>query len=143
MKKQLLMVLATAGIGILLGAHPSFAQATDEAVVRVPFQFVAGDAVLPAGRYFVQADSGDPSVLWITSSDGRHAGVVATNWGGGENDGAQVRFEFRKYGDAYLLSAVAMPGEDAREIALAPSVVEHDLVRVARANYASEHHSNG
>ncbi len=143
MKKRLLMVFATVGIAVLLGARTSSAQASNEAVVRVPFQFVAGDAVLPPGRYLVKADSDDPTVLWVTSSDGRHASVFPTNWGGPESDAARAYLQFRKYGHAYLLSEIVMPGEDAREIPLAASQVDRDLVKVAKLKYRSEHHANG
>ena len=145
MKKQVLGMLVAIGIAALAAPASSFAQvAADEAVLRAPFPFVAGDSVLPAGTYTVRADSSDPAVLWITSADGRTAVVVDTNWGNGdENDGSKALFRFRKYGQSYLLSRIAMPGEDAREIPLSKGQVERDLVKMATARYEAQHGRNG
>ena len=35
--------------------------------MNVPFQFVVGDSVLPAGMYHVYASATNPSVIWFFS----------------------------------------------------------------------------
>ncbi len=143
MRKQLFGILATAGLGILLAGQTASAQVADQVVAHVPFQFVAGDAVLPAGTYTVRPDSSDPTMLWIINADGRPASAVLTEWGGPDNDGTQAMLQFKKYGEAYMLSSVALPGEAARQIPIPKKEVEADLVKVARIDYRAEHHGNG
>lgn len=134
MKKKTLGMLAAVGFVALAAPVSSVAQQeTDAAVVRVPFAFVAGDAALTAGTYTVTADSADPTVVWFTSANRRKAVAVGTIWGNGnENDSNRASFRFRRYGhDAYVLSRVAMPGENAREVPLPKAQVERDLVKTA------------
>jgi hypothetical protein len=142
MKRQIFGIVMAAGIAVLIAA-PSFAQATDQAILRVPFQFVAGNTVLPAGTYTVRAGESDPAVLWIVSTNGRRVSIVATNFGGRLNARSRPLFQFRKYGDAYLLAQVAMPGESVRQVPLPENVVEQDLVKVARLRYEARFASNG
>jgi hypothetical protein len=111
MKKQISRALLglAAALALAVAAH---AQAWHMVSVRVPFDFVAGEKHLPAGRYIVQRIKSDSeTVLLIRSADGRTSAVVLTNTGAPQPGTAAL--VFRQYGDRYFLAAVSMPGTDS------------------------------
>jgi hypothetical protein len=109
MKKQYLTVLfiLICVFGLGLGAH---AQAQDTVVTNVPFDFVAGGQVLPAGTYRVsRVDSMSGSrELQIRSYDKpASVFVIPTVFDDVQSDKVQVNFEH--LGDKYFLSAIETP----------------------------------
>ena len=109
MKKQYLTVLFTliCVLGLGLGAH---AQEQDTVVTNVPFAFVAGGRVLPAGTYRVsRVDSTSGSrELEISSYETRASVyVIPTFFDDVQSDKAQLNFEH--LGGTYFLSAIETP----------------------------------
>ena len=109
MKKQYLTVLFTliCVLGLGLGAH---AQEQDTVVTNVPFAFVAGGRVLPAGTYRVsRVDSASGSrELEISSYETRASVfVIPTFFDDVQSDKAQLNFEH--LGGTYFLSAIETP----------------------------------
>jgi hypothetical protein len=109
MKKQYLAVLFTLVciLGLGLGAR---AQEQDTVVTTVPFDFVAGGQVLPAGTYRVsRVDSTSGSrELEISSYEARASVfVIPTVFDDVQSDNAQLNFEH--LGGAYFLSAIETP----------------------------------
>jgi len=109
MKKQYLTVLFTliCVLGLGLGAR---AQEQDTVVTNVPFDFVVGGKVLPAGTY--RASRIDPSTgsraLQITSFETRASVLlIPTVFDGFQSGHAQLNFEH--LGDSYFLSAIETP----------------------------------
>jgi len=137
MNKKLFVSLLGFGLIVLLRAPVVRAQGfgDDEAVVKVPFQFVAGDTVLPAGVYRVTADSESPNVVWIASTDGKSVAVVDTECGGPLVTKAQPQLVFRKYGSTCFLTSINVPGDDGRLIPLTRADVAQQLAHMARARY--------
>jgi hypothetical protein len=130
-RRSLAFALALVPALIMLGT-PAKASALDAAqalIANVPFSFVAGGTMLPAGRYEVRTGS-DPAVIWFISPDGRHAAAVATEWGGSPFEGNQPRLKFDVYGHTHFLSMVRVPGENARLIPVTPNVVESELAKL-------------
>jgi|SRR5579862_2813679 hypothetical protein len=106
MKKQLLTVLFTfiCVLGMGLGAH---AQVEDTVVTNVPFDFIAGGTVFPAGTYRVShVDSiAGSRMLEISSSDTRAgAFLMPAVLNDAQSGTAQLSFE--EHGDKYFLKAV-------------------------------------
>ncbi len=104
MKKQYLTVLftLTCVFGLGLGAR---AQEQDTVVTNVPFDFVAGGQVLPAGTYRVsRVDSTSGSRALEISSYETHASVfvIPTIFDDVQSDKAQVNFEH--LGDKYFVT---------------------------------------
>ena len=109
MKKQYLTVLFTliCVLGLGLSAR---AQEEDTVVTKVPFDFVAGGKVLPAGTYTVSRV--DPArgsrELEIRSYETRASVfVLPTDFDDVRSDTAQLNFEH--LGDTYFLSAIETP----------------------------------
>jgi hypothetical protein len=109
MKKQYLTVLFTliCVLGLGVGAR---AQEEDTVVAKVPYDFVVGGQVLPAGTYRVSRV--DPTTgsrqLEISSYETRASVfVIPTVFDDVQTGHAQ--FSFEHVGDTYFLSAVETP----------------------------------
>jgi hypothetical protein len=115
MKKQIMRAFATLGLLLTLAAASPATPAAPGAqrlVVNVPFEFVAGGKVLPAGRYTITRvvrDSG--GALLIRSADGRASVTVMTN--ASEAGGETPQVSFKRYGERYFLARVWTPGVEA------------------------------
>ena len=130
MKKFLFALAAVAAVAI---AAPRSASAqTAPALVNVPFQFIVGEVVLPAGSYRIASDSQASSVLLIASLKGRPIATFATtirvdNQAPGD---AQVHVAFKNIGGQYFLWQVAMPGSDTREVSFTRAQAERTLAKL-------------
>ncbi|MFL6337032.1 MAG: hypothetical protein ACJ754_27335 [Pyrinomonadaceae bacterium] len=108
MKKQISRALLglAAALALAVAAH---AQTWRTVSIRVPFDFVAGEKRLPAGRYTVQRTKSDSeTALLIRSEDGRSSAVILTTTGALQPSSSAL--VFRQHGDRYFLAAVSMPG---------------------------------
>jgi hypothetical protein len=100
-------------------AATSYAQSARRTVILIPFDFVAGEKVLPAGTYRIEPVKRDSYTAWeIQSTTGRAGAVVMTSaLGGGATAGADPGLVFRKYGETYVLAQVWPSGDAAgREV---------------------------
>jgi len=109
MKKQYLTVLFTliCVLGLGLGAR---AQEEDTVVTKVPFDFVAGGKVLPAGKYTVNRVSpttGSRELEMRSYETRASVFVLPTVFDDVRSDKVQLHFEH--LGDTYFLSAVETP----------------------------------
>ena len=108
MKKQLSRALLGLAAALTLTVAAN-AQVLNAAVIRVPFDFVAGEKQMPAGRYTVRRIRSDAeSALLIRSEDGRASAVVLTNTGDANPRAAALIF--RRHGDRYFLAEISVPG---------------------------------
>ena len=116
MKKQITRTLVGLVMLLALVASAS-AQAARRVAIEVPFDFVAGQKHLPAGRYIVSRVQRDgESALMIRSEDGRHAAIFLTN--SADATPARAELSFRRYdGERYFLASVSIPGAaEVREV---------------------------
>jgi hypothetical protein len=100
-------------------AATSYAQSARRTVILIPFDFVAGEEILPAGTYGVEPLRRDSYTAWeIRSTTGRARAVVMTSaLGGGAAEAFESRLVFRKYAEAYVLAQVWPSGGGAgREV---------------------------
>jgi len=109
MKKQYVTVLFTliCVLGLGLGAR---AQEEDTVVTKVPFDFVAGGKVLPAGTYRVSRVapiSGSRELEMSSYETGESVFVIPTVFDDVRSDKAQFNFEHLE--DRYFLSAIETP----------------------------------
>ncbi len=100
-------LLLSSIVAVLLAAAPVFAQADLEA--NVPFDFYAGNSVLPAGAYTLDIDNA--GLIWIDRSDDRHTRAVVGSMGvGGGQFPRESKLIFHRYGDEYFLSELWVEG---------------------------------
>lgn len=108
MKKQISRALLGMAAALVLTVAAN-AQVMNSVVISVPFDFVAGEKVMPAGRYTVRrVTSAAESALIIRSEDGRSTAVLLTNTG--EAHPRHTALVFRLRGDRHFLAEVSMPG---------------------------------
>lgn len=108
MKKQISRTLLGLAAALALAVAAN-AQALRTDLIRVPFDFVAGEKQMPAGLYSVRRIRSDAeSALVIRSEDGRSTAVVLTNTG--EANPRASALVFRQHGDRYFLAEVSMHG---------------------------------
>jgi hypothetical protein len=130
MKKLIPAVFVVAVLGFA-GVRPASAQ-SDTAIVKVPFDFIVGDRVLPAGSYRIAPDMNDSTLLFVTSTRGTTAAAfAATGWTPNPNraDG-QAHVAFKNVDGHMFLWQVAMPGADAREVTVTKTGAERTLARL-------------
>ena len=83
----------------------SEAQMLGDLEADIPFQFHAGDAKLPAGRYTIhRLDDSNEAVLEITSADGKVSAVFSIEASQASTTPVKSELIFNKYGDRYFLS---------------------------------------
>jgi hypothetical protein len=98
-----LAVMCIVGLGTM-----SRAQDTDGMVVNVPFEFVFGANVMPAGTYNVARLSNDPSSGVVLRSSTNSAVVLPTTVEGVSVPKALLTFQH--LGETYFLGKIETPG---------------------------------
>lgn len=139
MKKQYLTVLFTliCVLGLGLGAR---AQEEDTVVAKVPYDFVVGGQLLPAGTYTVSRidSSSGLKALEISSYETRASTfLIPTFFNDVQTGRAQLNFEH--VGDKYFLSAVETP-IGAYVLTIPPSAIK--LAQMEQQGGASPSGSN-
>ncbi len=94
-----LVLLASAGTAVVARA-----QEVGKVGVSVPFDFFAGNKMLPAGKYTVSRSSSDTNSPLIIYGNGNSALVLPVAFDDVPAD--TVRLNFNHVGGAYLLSGV-------------------------------------
>ena len=119
MKKPFLfMLLALAGFGLMV---PANAQAQDQIVVTIPFQFVVAGQTVPAGEYRIaRLDDSEPTILLLSSLE-NHANIAVLRAITKEAANGKAKLDFTTVGDQRFLSrietannAYALPAATAR-----------------------------
>jgi len=103
------MRFAWLGLGLLLAVSVTQAQ---EAGVKanIPFDFIVGNRVLPAGEYIVKPVGDTQQAIWICSGDYKTA--IASNSFACEQSrpSSETKMVFRAVGGQYFLSQVWAQG---------------------------------
>lgn len=103
----------------LVGAIATAAEAQPAAslVATVPFEFVAGQVLLPAGTYEMTMWGHTPSVATIRSTSGRSVIVLTQNVSGRE-DLSQPELVFERIENQYFLARLVFSGREERKLSL-------------------------
>ncbi len=130
MKKTLLALLVVGTIAFA-GLRPASAQ-SDPALVKIPFSFIVGAKVLPAGSYRIAPQLDDPSLLLVTpTKGGTAAAFAATGFAKNPNPmDQQVHVAFKNVDGHYFLWEITMPGGEAREVNVTKAEAERTLARL-------------
>jgi hypothetical protein len=122
---------AVIGLAALLLVPCAFAQ---DVQVEVPFQFVAGDRVLPPGIYRVHVDA-QTDRLQIARENGGFTAYALAHHVSRPGGPARGALTFHRYGDSWVLRNVAAAGYP-QVWELRVSRLERELARNARAEIA-------
>ena len=98
---------------LALTAAIAYAAANVGMRITVPFDFYAGDQILPAGEYAFAMESGlaaTGSQVTIQAKDGKGICILLAR---PDTDEAASRLLFAKYGDKHFLSSVSIQGFQA------------------------------
>ena len=109
MKKSYLtaVLMLTCLLGVGIGAR---AQDADGVVVSVPFEFVAGGAMLPAGEYRINRVNGITRQLSIRSYDKGEAFLIPITFDGITVAAKEPTLSFEHVGGKYFLSKIKTLG---------------------------------
>ena len=114
------VVIAAAMVIALGSASAAQAQET-RLVAHVPFAFIVGSSVMPAGEYVVKDESDNDSVLAIASADGRRFATTLTIPASSDDSSGQAQLVFDKVGSQYFLARVMPAGSEERDILVKPA----------------------
>jgi hypothetical protein len=107
------MKYATRMLAIVVTLMPLLASAqlsSNGIVAKVPFQFRAGNTVIPAGQCDVQRAGTDPRTLLIRNSSGKVALFTMARTVSATKGSSGNALIFHKYGERYFLSAIRVEG---------------------------------
>lgn len=115
--KHISRAIAISSILLLLTISSVYGQA-ERAIVDIPFNFVAGEKVMLAGRYLIQPNKRDSATVWVVRNIETNdttafiAAPVRTSV-----SPEDTKLIFRRYDDLYFLSEFWFPGENTgREV---------------------------
>jgi hypothetical protein len=116
MKKTFLFILLVlAGFAGLI--TPANAQAQDQIVVKIPFQFVAVGQTLPAGEYRIsRLSDSEPTILLLSSLE-NHSNIAMLRAVTKEPANDKAKLDFTTVGDQRFLSRIET-ADNAYELAV-------------------------
>lgn len=126
MKNYLRPLLLVAGL-VAGSLGMAQAQDSDYLKVNVPFDFVAGNKVLPAGAYELRrVNEQDPALLRVSNARGEsaliyvaHSSSLAT---------PNTKFVFSDYGEKFVLTSLRTPREDFKLRKSGYAKTRHEVV---------------
>lgn len=109
-----------------------------EAIVNVPFAFVANDQAMPAGRYEVLSSASDTSLTFIDANTGRAQGVLLSRseTGGAIETRGVLRFLVIR--SRYVLIEVRFGGSSTHNELLAKPKLERSVAGTGPATTTVE-----
>src|SRR5580704_1441399 len=104
---QLLSFFAVLVFALSLHPAKAHAQIIGELEVNVPFQFYAGNAKLPAGKYILHMlDNSDLEFMEISTANGSTSALFEVQDAESNSVPPKNELIFNKYGDRYFLARV-------------------------------------
>ncbi len=110
MGRQVVGILLCVLLVIAMGGIPGYAQTVS---AKIPFEFRAGEAVLPAETYTISYSEANPWILTFQGTDGsKHEVRIITRLAQRETPSLDTYLVFDKIGDVYLFSEFWLPAMD-------------------------------
>jgi hypothetical protein len=112
MKKQVFRAFIILNLFIAMTASVHAQCVGNGVVMRIPFEFVAGDTTFPPGEYTIKPFSNHSSALLILSKDYSAKAIVLTHAVGNRTGDIQdkTKLVFNRYGNHYFLSQIWTSG---------------------------------
>jgi hypothetical protein len=103
--RNLLSLFVALAFALTIYPAKAHAQIIGDLEVTIPFQFHAGDAKLPAGKYFIHTlDNTDLTLMEISSADGSASALFEVHDAEANSTPAKSELIFNKYGNRYFLA---------------------------------------
>jgi hypothetical protein len=103
--RNLLSLMAALAFTLSLSPTKAHAQIIGDLEVNIPFQFHAGDAKLPPGKYIIHTvDNTNLLVMEISSEDGSTSALFDVHDAEANSAPAKSELIFNKYGNRYFLA---------------------------------------
>ena len=112
MKNQAIRTITLLSLFTILAAAPAYAQSADNIVMKVPFSFVAGKKILPAGEYTVKRALFSRLTLIRNAGGRREYTTIMTMPVPPETTALAAKLIFHRYGDQYFLHQVWTTGNE-------------------------------
>jgi hypothetical protein len=136
-KQHWVSLFVTLLFAAMIYPNPAHAQLVGSMEADIPFQFHAGDAKLPAGKYVIRMlDDSDLTIIEISKQDGSVAALVQVHSAEANSAPRKSELIFNKYGNRYFLDKLFDEGEPSGS-----QVVESNYEkRVSKANAEAQEH---
>lgn len=135
MKKETFRTVATLSLFLLLAVASVHAQSSQRVVADIPFDFVASDRTLPAGRYTIKRTTNISGAMEINGDGtGTLCLMRATESSQPRN---RTELVFHRYGEKYFLAEVWKSGENSG-VRLQTSRAERSLKSEMAKNASSD-----
>jgi len=126
MSKRFVSVVGVAAVLFGLVAGVASAQSAKKVQFETSFSFLVNDKEMPAGRYQLEAVSGQgPSMLTLRNLQSNSSTVVKVATRLADLGGKEARIVFDKTKDASYLAEVHIPGIDGFDVQHAPGEHGH------------------
>jgi hypothetical protein len=113
LKKKLIYLLPVLSAILVVGGSKAQAQVTDGLKVKIPFEFHAGKATLPAGDYTLHVISIESNLIEIESDDNHSAALVQTMDADPASTSKPSKLLFDQRGGDYYLTRIFDQGGDS------------------------------
>ena len=129
MKNQALKNFTMLSLLLIVTAVSVSAQSERSKITSIPFSFIVGQKILPAGEYTVEPNRRDSDKVWLVQSKEGNVSALFTTMSVRANQPEEEgKLVFRKYGDHYFLSQVWTPGGNTGRELLMPRL-ERELAK--------------
>ncbi len=110
MRRQVVWIALAVLLVIAMQGIPGYAQAV---FAKIPFEFRASGAILPAGTYTISYSEANPWILTVSGSEGsNHEVRIITRLAQKETPSLDTYLVFDKVGDVYVFSEFWLPAMD-------------------------------
>ena len=110
--RQLLLSFMALFFALTIYPSKAHAQIIGELEANIPFQFHAGNAKFPAGKYLIHVlDNTDLTVMEIRSADGSTSALFEVHDAEANSAPGKSELIFNKYGNDYFLSKLFDEGD--------------------------------
>jgi hypothetical protein len=122
MKKELLkgftMLMLLVGIALATAVVSANAQSNQKVVADIPFEFVAGNQAMPAGRYAFARETAPENGLVVRKDEMKISALLMTSKIEPKSGETDARLIFHRYGERYFLVEVwSGANETGRQLA--------------------------
>jgi len=93
---------------LLTGLMAAQSLTSSTVMAQVPFDFVVGNKIIPAGEVAVASANLDGRILAIRNFDARKSALTAWSTAGSGAMASSTKLVFKRYGNQYFLSSISL-----------------------------------